>query len=144
VLASGCFDLFHSGHISYLNAAKGLGDHLMVGVNSDASAARVKGPGRPIIKLDERMELLASMQMVDSVVSFAESTPLNLIETVSPHILVKGEEWGEQTVIGREWVEANGGEVALIPMKEGHSITSLIRRITERQPTAPAERFEQA
>jgi D-beta-D-heptose 7-phosphate kinase/D-beta-D-heptose 1-phosphate adenosyltransferase len=132
VFTNGCFDLVHGGHIGYLRSAKGLGDHLMVGMNDDASVIRLKGRRRPILPLAERMEIVASFQVVDYVVSFGEDTPGDLIEAVTPSILVKGEDWRDKGVVGREWVESHGGEVVLIPLREGHSTTDLIQKITER------------
>lgn len=132
VFTNGCFDLVHGGHIGYLRDAKGLGDYLMVGMNDDASVIRLKGTKRPILPLAERMEIIASFQVVDYVVSFGEDTPGELIEAVTPSILVKGEDWRDKGVVGREWVESHGGEVVLIPLREGHSTTELIRKISER------------
>jgi D-beta-D-heptose 7-phosphate kinase/D-beta-D-heptose 1-phosphate adenosyltransferase len=132
VFTNGCFDLVHGGHIGYLRSAKGLGDHLMVGMNDDGSVIRLKGKRRPILPLAERMEIVASFQVVDYVVSFGEDTPGDLIEAVTPSILVKGEDWRDKGVVGREWVESHGGEVILIPLRQGHSTTELIRKISER------------
>lgn len=132
VFTNGCFDLVHAGHVSFFRAAKKMGDYLMVGVNSDDSVRRNKGPKRPILSLDERMEMLASLQVVDYVVAFSEDTPLELIKEVTPQVLIKGEDWKEKGVVGREWVEEQGGEVALVPLRRGYSTTSLIERILER------------
>jgi D-beta-D-heptose 7-phosphate kinase/D-beta-D-heptose 1-phosphate adenosyltransferase len=132
VFTNGCFDLIHSGHMGYLRSAKGMGDYLMVGVNSDDSVRRLKGAGRPILSLEERMEILASLQMVDFVVSFSEDTPLSLIQSVTPQVLVKGEDWEEKGVVGRTWVEEQGGEVVLVPLKKGVSTTGVIQRVLDR------------
>jgi D-beta-D-heptose 7-phosphate kinase/D-beta-D-heptose 1-phosphate adenosyltransferase len=132
VFTNGCFDLIHSGHVEYLRAAKGHGDYLMVGVNSDESVRRLKGPERPILSLEERMAILASLQVVDFVVSFSEDTPESLIQTVDPQILVKGEDWREKGVVGREWVEGKGGMVVLVPLRKGQSTTGVIQRILDR------------
>ncbi|MFH1998034.1 MAG: D-glycero-beta-D-manno-heptose-7-phosphate kinase [Planctomycetota bacterium] len=132
VFTNGCFDLVHAGHVDYLRKAKALGDYLMIGINDDASVQRLKGPKRPILGIEERMEILASLQMVDYVVPFPEDTPQMIIEALTPSILVKGEDWREKGVVGREWVEKHGGEVSLISLREGYSTTGLIDIICER------------
>ncbi len=132
VFTNGCFDLVHGGHVDFLRAAKNMGDYLLVAVNSDASIKKLKGPERPVIPLQERMEVLASFQMVDFVVSFSEETPLNVITSITPHVLVKGEDWKDKGVVGREWVEDHGGTVTLLPLKEGLSTSGVIERILER------------
>ncbi|MHC4941497.1 MAG: D-glycero-beta-D-manno-heptose-7-phosphate kinase [Planctomycetota bacterium] len=137
VFTNGCFDLIHGGHVSYLRNAKGLGDYLMVGVNDDASVGRLKGPERPILPLEERMEILASLQVVDFVVPFTEDTPLELIQAVTPQVLIKGEDWREKGVVGREWVESHGGEVVLMPLRAGYSTSNVIERIFERHDRRP-------
>jgi D-beta-D-heptose 7-phosphate kinase/D-beta-D-heptose 1-phosphate adenosyltransferase len=137
VFTNGCFDLIHGGHVSYLRNAKGLGDFLMVGINDDASVGRLKGPERPILSLEERMEIMASLQVVDFVVPFPEDTPLELIRTVTPQVLIKGEDWKEKGVVGREWVESHGGEVVLMPLRAGYSTSNVIDRIFERYDRRP-------
>ena len=132
VFTNGCFDLLHVGHIRYLEKARSLGDILVVGVNSDASVQRLKGPKRPIIPLDERMEILSGLECVDYVTSFGESTPLELIALLRPHILVKGGDWTKETIVGRELVEGLGGEVTVLPFFEGNSTSSLIETILKR------------
>jgi len=129
VFTNGCFDLLHPGHLNYLAKARSYGDILIVGVNTDESIRRLKGPNRPICPLSDRLELLAALEMVDFVVPFADDTPLALIERISPNVLVKGEDWRDKGVVGREWVESNGGQVVLVPLMEGHSTTGLIERI---------------
>jgi D-beta-D-heptose 7-phosphate kinase/D-beta-D-heptose 1-phosphate adenosyltransferase len=128
VFTNGCFDVLHRGHIEYLRFARAKGDLLLVGVNSDDSVRRLKGPDRPINPLEDRMEVLSSLEMVDGVVAFAEDTPKQLIERVTPQVLVKGEDWREKGVVGREWVERHGGEVHLAPLLPGRSTTTILER----------------
>jgi rfaE bifunctional protein nucleotidyltransferase chain/domain len=101
---------------------------LLVGVNEDASVARMKGPERPVNGLEDRMAVLAALEMVDGVTSFAEDTPAKIVERVTPHVLVKGADWAEKGVVGREWVEAHGGQVVLAPLVPGKSTTSILER----------------
>ncbi|NLF22519.1 MAG: D-glycero-beta-D-manno-heptose 1-phosphate adenylyltransferase [Lentisphaerae bacterium] len=128
VFTNGCFDILHGGHVQYLTAARGQGDVLIVGVNSDASVRRNKGPRRPIVPEDERAALLLALRCVDYVVVFDEDTPERLIETLLPDVLVKGRDWAH-FVAGREAVEAAGGRVVLADLVPGRSTTSLIERI---------------
>ena len=132
VFTNGCFDLLHIGHIRYLEEAKALGDILVVGVNSDSSVRRLKGPQRPITPLEERMEVLSSLECVDYVTSFDESTPLELISFLKPHVLVKGGDWTKETTVGKEVVEGLGGEVVILPFVEGNSTTNIIETILQR------------
>jgi D-beta-D-heptose 7-phosphate kinase/D-beta-D-heptose 1-phosphate adenosyltransferase len=132
VFTNGCFDLLHIGHLRYLEKAKTLGDILVVGVNSDASVQGLKGPGRPVLPLEERMELLSGLECVDYVVSFDESAPLKLITVLKPHLLVKGGDWSTETIVGKEVVESLGGEVVALPFIEGNSTSHLIETILER------------
>lgn len=130
VFTNGCFDLLHAGHCDYLQRARGYGDALLVAVNSDGSVQRQqKGPGRPINPLDDRMAVLAALQAVDYVVPFDEDTPQALVEALTPHVLAKGEDWRDKGVVGREWVEAHGGQVVLVPLVPGRSTTSVVQRI---------------
>ncbi|MFQ5505917.1 MAG: D-glycero-beta-D-manno-heptose 1-phosphate adenylyltransferase, partial [Planctomycetota bacterium] len=129
VFTNGCFDLLHPGHVDYLNNARAYGEVLIVGVNTDDSIRRLKGPSRPVCPLPDRLEVLAAFQVVDYVVPFEEDTPLELIQRINPSVLVKGEDWRDKGVVGRAWVEANGGQVVLIPLREGHSSSKLIERI---------------
>jgi rfaE bifunctional protein nucleotidyltransferase chain/domain len=132
---NGCFDILHVGHVKYLEQAKGLGDILVLGLNSDSSVRSIKGPLRPIVPQDERAYILASLEVVDYVILFDEETPLALIEFIEPDILVKGGDWSEETVVGRESVEKRGGEVVIIPQFNGTgadhpaSTTGVIERI---------------
>jgi D-beta-D-heptose 7-phosphate kinase / D-beta-D-heptose 1-phosphate adenosyltransferase len=129
VFTNGCFDLLHPGHIYTLTQAKALGDVLVVAINSDASVKRLKGERRPILNQEERAVMLSALAMVDYVTIFAEDTPLEVIRLLSPDVLVKGGDWGADAVVGREVVEANGGEVVLIPYQAGFSTTDIIERI---------------
>ncbi len=129
VFTNGCFDLLHPGHVRYLETARGLGDVLVVGLNDDASVRRLKGPGRPILRLDERAEVLAALAAVDHVVAFADDTPLRLIEQVQPDVLVKGADWGADEIVGGELVRARGGRVERIDLVPEVSTTALLRRI---------------
>jgi rfaE bifunctional protein nucleotidyltransferase chain/domain len=129
VFTNGVFDLLHRGHAEYLEEARALGDRLVVGVNSDASVRRLKGPSRPIHPEHDRVELLEALACVDLAVVFDEDTPLRLIEEVAPDVLVKGGDWAVETIVGRESVEARGGRVLNLPVREGHSTTHLVARI---------------
>jgi len=130
VFTNGVFDLLHRGHVEYLIEAKALGDYLLVGVNDDASARLLgKGPRRPLNAASDRMAVLAALEPVDLVVGFSEETPLELITIVEPDVLVKGSDYTEEEVVGAHEVRAAGGEVVLIPLKEGYSTTDLLERI---------------
>jgi D-beta-D-heptose 7-phosphate kinase/D-beta-D-heptose 1-phosphate adenosyltransferase len=130
VFTNGCFDLMHIGHTRYLQAARALGDLLVVGVNSDASVRSLsKGSDRPIVPEAQRAEVLAALGCVDYVVIFTEPDPGELIAALQPDILVKGGDWALNTIVGRETVEARGGIVTTIPLIPGMSTTSLLQRI---------------
>lgn len=132
VFTNGVFDVLHRGHAGYLEAARALGDALVVGVNSDASARRLgKGPGRPLNRGVDRATLVASLESVDAVCLFDEDTPARLIEELLPDVLVKGGDYSLDRVVGREAVEAAGGRVELIPFVDGFSTTELVERIRE-------------
>lgn len=132
VFTNGCFDLLHLGHIRYLEKAKFLGDILVVGVNSDRSVQSLKGPERPILPEEERAEILSGLECVDYITLFDELTPLELISSLQPHILVKGGNWAKETTVGREVVERSGGEVVILPFVEGSSTSNLIETILKR------------
>ncbi|MBD9359548.1 bifunctional D-glycero-beta-D-manno-heptose-7-phosphate kinase/D-glycero-beta-D-manno-heptose 1-phosphate adenylyltransferase HldE [Methylomonas fluvii] len=133
VATNGCFDILHPGHVRYLQQAKTLGDRLVVLVNSDASVQRLKGPERPVNKLDHRMEMLAALECVDWVVEFEQDTPKEVIDQLLPDILVKGGDYTDITSIaGHESVLANGGEVKILSFIEGHSTTSIIQTIRDK------------
>ncbi|MFQ5536692.1 MAG: D-glycero-beta-D-manno-heptose 1-phosphate adenylyltransferase [Gemmatimonadota bacterium] len=135
VFTNGVFDLLHPGHVDYLVRARALGDTLVVGVNSDASARRLaKGTGRPVNPAEDRALLLASLECVDAVCIFDEDTPLELIRALRPHVLVKGGDYAREEMVGADEVEAAGGRVAILPFLEGYSTTALIRRIQENLP----------
>ncbi len=129
VFTNGCFDILHPGHIRMLEKARSLGDALVVGINSDPSVQEMKGPQRPVIPDSERAELLAALAAVDFVTIFDEPTPRELITEILPAVLVKGSDWGPDEIVGREEVEAAGGEVVSIPLEAGYSTTKLIDRI---------------
>jgi len=130
VFTNGCFDLMHIGHTRYLQAARELGDLLVVGVNSDASVKSLnKAPDRPIVGEAQRAEVVAALACVDYVVIFPEPDPLKLITALQPDVLVKGGDWSVDRIIGREVVEGRGGTVKTIPLVPGMSTTALIQRI---------------
>ena len=130
VFTNGVFDILHPGHVRYLQEARALGDKLIVGVNSDRSVRALnKAPGRPINSEEERAEVLRALACVDEVVIFDEDTPHEIIGKIQPDILVKGADWGEQAIVGRDIVEAKGGRVVRIKLAEGYSTTKIIDRI---------------
>ncbi|MEO1325989.1 MAG: bifunctional D-glycero-beta-D-manno-heptose-7-phosphate kinase/D-glycero-beta-D-manno-heptose 1-phosphate adenylyltransferase HldE [Pseudomonadota bacterium] len=129
VMTNGCFDLLHAGHVAYLEEAKSLGDRLIVAVNDDASVERLKGPGRPINTVEDRMMVLAGLAAVDWVVPFSTDTPAPLIESVLPDVLVKGGDYAVSDIAGGAAVLSNGGEVRVLSFREGRSSTSIIERI---------------
>ncbi|HUF75615.1 MAG TPA: D-glycero-beta-D-manno-heptose 1-phosphate adenylyltransferase [Longimicrobiales bacterium] len=130
VFTNGCFEILHGGHVTYLDQARALGDALVVGVNSDASARRLeKGPGRPFVPAEDRALCVAALESVDAVSVFDEDTPAELIRELLPAVLVKGADWAAEDIVGREVVEAAGGRVELLPVVEGRSTTRLLRRI---------------
>jgi rfaE bifunctional protein nucleotidyltransferase chain/domain len=136
VFTNGCFDLLHVGHVRYLQAARALGDFLVLGLNDDASVQRLaKGPGRPLVPQDERAEILAALACIDAVVLFSQDTPLELILTLRPEVLVKGGDYSPQEIVGRPEVLSWGGEVHVIPFVPGHSTSSLIDRIQKMKRT---------
>ena len=129
VFTNGCFDVLHVGHVRYLKEARALGDKLVVGLNSDESVARLKGPGRPFVPAPERAELLLSLSSVDEVLVFEEDTPLKLIMKVRPDILVKGGDYSLDKIVGAKEVINWGGEVKSLNFFEGHSSTDIIKKI---------------
>jgi rfaE bifunctional protein nucleotidyltransferase chain/domain len=129
VFTNGCFDILHRGHVTYLTEARKLGDLLVVGLNSDASVKRLKGPERPINNESDRQYVLSQLKAVDFVEIFTEDTPLNLILKVKPAILVKGGDWKIEQIVGAKEVIANGGEVYSLNFVDGYSTTSLIGKI---------------
>jgi rfaE bifunctional protein nucleotidyltransferase chain/domain len=129
VFTNGCFDILHSGHISYLNEAKLLGDILIVGLNSDKSVQRLKGPSRPINNEQDRKFFLENLRSVDGVEIFDTETPLELIKMIMPNTLVKGGDWEAKDIIGSDIIIKNGGEVKSLQFKDGHSTTSFIEMV---------------
>lgn len=129
VFTNGCFDILHVGHIEYLKFARKQGDLLVVGLNTDSSIKKLKGPNRPIVSQDERAKMLAALEDVSYVVLFDELTPMSIITSLKPEILVKGEDWKDAGVVGQEFVESYGGKVVLAPLVEGISTTNIVSRI---------------
>jgi D-beta-D-heptose 7-phosphate kinase/D-beta-D-heptose 1-phosphate adenosyltransferase len=129
VFTNGCFDILHRGHVSYLQNARGLGDFLIVGVNSDRSVSRLKGPTRPIQNEDDRLFILAGLECVDAVVLFKEDTPIHLIEHLLPNILVKGGDYVIEEIVGYEVVMKNGGLVTTLPFVEGKSTSNIVKKM---------------
>ena len=126
---NGCFDILHVGHVRYLREARKTGDLLILGLNSDASVRAIKGEKRPLVPQGERAEFVASLMSVDYVTVFDETTPLKLIEYLRPDILVKGGDWKEEAVVGRDAVRSWGGKVVIVPMTEGASTTNIVEKI---------------
>lgn len=131
VFTNGVFDLLHPGHVDILTASKALGDALIVGLNSDSSVRRLKGPTRPVRTEQERALVLAALESVDAVVVFEEDTPLQLIRSLTPDVLVKGGDYSVETVVGAPEVLARGGEVIIVPLTPGHSTTGTVERMRD-------------
>jgi rfaE bifunctional protein nucleotidyltransferase chain/domain len=136
VFTNGCFDLLHPGHVQTLEAARALGDALIVVMNSDASVGKLKGEGRPVVCEQERAEILAALECVDAVVIFDDLTPRETITALLPDVLVKGGDWAGDQIIGREEVEAAGGRVVSVPVVRTYSTTAILQRIRD-LPAAP-------
>ncbi|OIO22952.1 MAG: D-glycero-beta-D-manno-heptose 1-phosphate adenylyltransferase [Ignavibacteria bacterium CG_4_8_14_3_um_filter_37_9] len=132
VFTNGCFDVLHAGHVDYLNKAKAAGDVLILGLNSDASVKRIKGAKRPIVNEEERAFILSNLKAVDYVTLFDEDTPQEIIGELIPDILIKGADWAIEKIVGRDIVEANGGEVKTISFVTDQSTTNIIQTIIER------------
>jgi D-beta-D-heptose 7-phosphate kinase/D-beta-D-heptose 1-phosphate adenosyltransferase len=130
VFTNGVFDLLHPGHVRYLQAARAHGDVLVVGLNSDASVRRNKGPSRPINPEHERAEVIAALACVDAVSVFDDDTPADIIVRVQPDILVKGADWPADQIVGRDTVEARGGVVVREPVEQGYSTSAIITKVT--------------
>ena len=128
VFTNGVFDLLHPGHVRYLQAARAEGDVLIVAVNSDRSVRANKGPSRPIMPEGERAEVLTALACVDAVVVFDEETPARIIEHLQPDVLVKGADWAADAIVGRDTVEARGGQVVRVPVEQGWSTSAIIER----------------
>ncbi len=129
VFTNGVFDIVHRGHVEYLTKARALGDVLLVGINTDASVQRLKGPERPIVSQDDRAFVLAALRVVDYVCLFDEDTPYNLIKAVVPDVLVKGSDWSINEIVGKDIVEAAGGKVQTIDFVPNRSTTNIIQKI---------------
>ena len=129
VFTNGCFDILHRGHVEYLTRARALGDHLIVGINTDASVRRLKGAGRPVVEQDDRAFVLAALACVDAVTLFDEDTPAALITALLPDVLVKGGDYSPDQVVGRDVVESHGGRLVLIPFVTGRSTTGILHRM---------------
>jgi D-beta-D-heptose 7-phosphate kinase / D-beta-D-heptose 1-phosphate adenosyltransferase len=133
VFTNGCFDILHVGHLALLRHAASLGDVLLVAINSDASVGRLKGAGRPVVPEEGRARMVAALECVDAVVTFAEDTPLEVLRRLRPDVLVKGADYGLDQVVGREFVESYGGRVVLAPLVADHSTSALVSRIRDSQ-----------
>ena len=129
---NGVFDLLHSGHVDLLFAARETADALIVGINSDISVRRLKGPTRPVRSESERAYVLASIEAVDLVVVFGEDTPLELVKLLKPDVIVKGGDYTEESIVGASEVRSRGGRVVIVPLTPGQSTTSIIERLGER------------
>lgn len=128
VFTNGCFDVLHAGHVTYLTAARQLGDVLVVGLNSDESVRRLKGPQRPVNGVEDRSVVLEALRCVDAVVVFEDDTPLTLITALLPDVLVKGGDYTRETIVGAEVVEASGGRIQTIPLLPGRSTTAILAK----------------
>ncbi|MEO6284796.1 MAG: D-glycero-beta-D-manno-heptose 1-phosphate adenylyltransferase [Dyadobacter sp.] len=131
VFTNGCFDIVHLGHIDYLEKARALGDRLVLGLNTDASVSRLKGPLRPVVNEYARARLMAALSFIDAVILFDEPTPSQLIEAVKPDILVKGDDYTVENIAGADFVLGKGGEVKTIALVKGYSTTALIEKIKQ-------------
>lgn len=129
VFTNGCFDLLHLGHVDYLEKSRSLGDKLIVGINTDASVQRLKGKERPIVSQESRAVVMASLQFVDAVILFDEDTPLELIGFVKPDILVKGDDYAVENIVGADIVVKEGGVVKTVPLVKGYSTTDIVNKI---------------
>ncbi len=129
VFTNGCFDILHLGHIDYLEKAKALGQRLVIGLNTDASVSKLKGPERPLNNEYARSRILAALAFVDAVVLFGEETPKELISYLKPNILVKGNDYLAENIVGADIVKANGGRVETISLVDGYSTTNIVERI---------------
>lgn len=130
VFTNGCFDLLHAGHVTYLEAAKKTGDKLILGLNTDRSVSALKGPTRPVIHENDRARVLAALEAVDAVILFDEDTPLNLIDAIKPDVIVKGDDYTEEQVVGGKEVKSWGGSVKLIPLVQGRSTSGILEKIS--------------
>ncbi len=131
VFTNGCFDLLHAGHIRLLKKAKSLGDILIVGINSDGSARKLKGPGRPVVSEKGRAQVMSAVRYVDYVVLFSEPTPMKLIQVLSPDILIKGADYEKSAIVGADWVESYRGRVVRVPLLKGRSSSVILKKLKQ-------------
>lgn len=131
VFTNGCFDILHAGHVDYLTKAKECGDILIIGLNSDKSVREIKGEKRPIVSQEERAFILNNLKCVDYVVLFDDPTPKELIDKIIPDVLIKGGDWAIENIVGRDVVEANGGEVKNIQFVTSQSTTNIIKKVLD-------------
>jgi D-beta-D-heptose 7-phosphate kinase/D-beta-D-heptose 1-phosphate adenosyltransferase len=131
VFTNGCFDLLHAGHVVYLEAARKMGDRLVLGLNTDRSVSALKGPTRPVIHETDRARVLAGLEAIDAVILFDDDTPLNLINAIRPDILVKGSDYAEDQVVGGKEVKSWGGKVALVDVVPGRSTSKIIEKLAQ-------------
>ncbi|QHT68154.1 D-glycero-beta-D-manno-heptose 1-phosphate adenylyltransferase [Rhodocytophaga rosea] len=129
VFTNGCFDIIHIGHVDYLEKARALGDKLILGLNSDSSVRNIKGEKRPVVSEYARARVMAALSFVDAVVLFDEDTPLRLIQTIKPDILVKGDDYMLENIVGADFVIENGGSVKTVPLVKGFSTSAIIQKI---------------
>lgn len=132
VFTNGCFDIIHAGHIKYLEKAKALGDVLIVGINSDSSVKKIKGPNRPVVRQGDRAAIVAALRPVDYVSIFNDATSIKLIKAIRPDVLVKGADWRLNSIIGGNFVKSYGGKVKAVSLVKGRSTSNLIRKIADR------------
>lgn len=130
VFTNGVFDLLHPGHIQYLDKASKLGTHVIAALNTDESVRRIKGALRPVMTLEERLEVMAALECINFVTWFAEDTPAEIIKLVRPDVLVKGGDWQPESIVGKNFVESYGGKVLSIPFVSGYSTTSILQKIS--------------
>ncbi|MGB3183148.1 MAG: D-glycero-beta-D-manno-heptose 1-phosphate adenylyltransferase [Cyclobacteriaceae bacterium] len=129
VFTNGCFDILHLGHVDYLEKAAAQGDRLIIGLNTDKSVSQLKGPERPVTDEKSRSRLIAALAFVDAVVLFSEETPLKLIESLVPDVLIKGKDYSIENIVGADFVMKNGGRVATIELVDGYSTTKIVEKI---------------
>jgi D-beta-D-heptose 7-phosphate kinase/D-beta-D-heptose 1-phosphate adenosyltransferase len=131
VFTNGCFDIIHAGHIKYLEKAKALGDVLIVGINSDSSVRKIKGPRKPVVRQGDRAAIVAALKPVDYVSIFNDTTPIKLIKAIKPDVLVKGADWRLNSIVGGDFVRSYGGRVKAVSLVKGRSTSNLIRKIVD-------------
>lgn len=132
IFTNGCFDLIHPGHIKIFKEAKKHGDVLIVGINSDRSVRKIKGNRRPLLNLKARQEVLASIALIDYIITFTQTTPLHLIKKIKPAVLVKGGDWPKKHIIGSSFIKSYGGKVVRVRLKKGYSTTRLLEKMQKK------------